>query len=132
MLVSGPIATNVTGCGACISASRIAWKAGFAIAWRSCSTNSYPSIPDSPCTEAASRSGRTSGIDAPCASGISAFQKCSNCNALRVVFSTETLPATVVISCRSSSGANSAAAIAAASSMPGSVSRMIGKRMVSP
>jgi hypothetical protein len=29
-------------------------------------------------------------------------------------------------------GANSAAAIAAASSMPGSVSRMIGKRIVSP
>ena len=58
---------------------------------------SGPSSPVSPCTSAATRSVRTSGRSAPCATGISVRPASSSTrSALAVVFATVWLPATVV------------------------------------
>src|SRR5699024_4003310 len=66
------------------------------------------------------------GCEAPLCTGISLSKKRLSFKALAVVFSMPTLPLTVEIIFKSNSGWFIAKLIAAASSMPGSVSIIIG------
>ncbi len=85
-----------------------------------------PPSPESPCTSRASIVGRTSGPSQPAVTGVPAAPMNSHtASAFAVVFASPTLPATVVMPTSSRPGCPWAKAIASASSIPGSQSRMI-------
>ena len=92
--------------------------------------NTAPPSPDSPCTCRASSAGRSSGPAQPGVTGVPAAPMYSHtASAFAVVLARLTLPATVVMPSRSMPGCPCANAIASASSIPGSQSRMIGVAM---
>ena len=85
-----------------------------------------PPSPESPCTCRASSAGRSSGPAQPAVTGVPAAPVNSHtASAFAVVLSSPTLPATVVMPISSIPGCPCANAIASASSIPGSQSRMI-------
>ena len=85
-----------------------------------------PPSPESPCTCRASSAGRSSGPAQPAVTGVLAAPMYSHtASAFAVVLARPTLPATVVMPTRSMPGCPCAKAIASASSIPGSQSRMI-------
>src|ERR1700678_4202748 len=85
-----------------------------------------PPRPLSPCTCPACRAGRSSGVPHPAVTGTEPRPtNDATASALAVVFASSTLPATVVRPASSISGDPAANAIASASSMPGSQSRMM-------
>ncbi|CAB5015469.1 unannotated protein [freshwater metagenome] len=123
ILVSGPVATKVTGSAADTSTCSINWRAVKSDGPRLGSISSGPASPLSPCITAAVDKSRKSGRSRPAATGISARPiRSSTLRALRVVCSRVTLPATVVTAMRSISGLAQASMIAMASSWPGSQS----------
>ena len=124
-LVSGPMGTRVTFSSLRSNTRRMASTAWSFTGCTVTSSKAKPSIPDSPWVSPASYCMPVSDREAPAATGTPAFHRVIRRRALWVVFSTLTLPDTVVISWTSSSGLNMAMAMAAASSMPGSVSIMI-------
>src|SRR5215813_1658456 len=125
MFVSGPVATRVTAPGAaetCLMRKSTACSATGAP--RAAASVALPR-PDSPCTWRASLNGRSSGAGLPAATGSSGWPRnSSTASALAVVRSRPTFPATVVTPARSRPGCPQPNAIAKASSMPGSQSRM--------
>lgn len=129
ILVNGSMVIRVIGFGVRIRVFRIVRNVGISSGFRLCLIKSQLVIFDSSCIDVVLRGARISGIAVFWASGIFVFQKCSSCRVLRVVFLIEILFATVVISCRSSSGVKIAAVMATVSLMSGLVSRKIGKRM---
>src|SRR5215472_833713 len=85
-----------------------------------------PPSPESPCTCRASTAGRSSGPAQPGVTGVPAAPMNSHtASAFAVVLASPTLPATVVMPVSSMPGCPCANAIASASSIPGSQSRMI-------
>src|SRR5205807_6528344 len=85
-----------------------------------------PPSPESPCTCRASSAGRSSGPGQPAVTGVPAAPTNSHtASAFAVVLASPTLPATVVMPTSSMPGCPCANAIASASSIPGSQSRMI-------
>ena len=127
IFVSVAIGTSVIGSSLSIITLLIAFTA---CSERSNSSlgsgKSYPSIPVFPCTLEASTNSTINGFSAPFATGTSFPKKFNRRSVFNVTFSKETFPATVVISFTSNSSENSAIAIASASSIPGSVSIIIG------
>src|SRR6516165_1246987 len=125
MLVSGPVATRVTAPGAAeISPMRKSTACASTARRRGAGSLAAPR-PDSPCTSRASWNGRSSGAGLPAATGTPGRPRnSSTASALAVVRSRPTLPATVVTPHSSRPGCPQAKAIANASSMPGSQSRM--------
>src|SRR5690349_20623105 len=97
-------------------------RAGLAVA----GGRTAPPRPESPCTCRASSAGRSSGPAQPAVTGVPAAPTNSDtASALAVVLASPTLPATVVMPTSSMPGCPCANAIASASSIPGSQSRMI-------
>src|ERR1700761_1988706 len=85
-----------------------------------------PPRPESPCTSRASSAGRSSGPGQPAVPGVEpAPMNSHTASAFTVVLASPTLPATEVMPTSSMSGCPWAKAIASASSIPGSQSRMI-------
>src|SRR6516225_4270759 len=125
MLVSGPVATSVTVPGAAeICPMRKSTACSSAARPRAAGSLASPR-PDSPCTSRASEKGRSSGAGLPAATATSGWPRNSRtASALAVVRSRPTFPATVVTPASSIPGYPQAKAIANASSMPGSQSRM--------
>jgi hypothetical protein len=127
MFVSGAVGTRVTGSGCPV---RILWISSTACPGTvstAGSGSSGPSIPEAPCTSAATRSGWTSGPAQPAAMGTPVIPAAVHTRrAFRVVFSSVWFPATVVIASSSTAGSPAASIRARASSCPGSQSMMIG------
>ena len=126
IFVSGPVGTIVMSPSEFMSRSMSRSTPCCATGSISGSGTSGPSIPDSPWILAAWLAGRTSGRSMPLATGTSRiFASEHTFKALRVVLSSDWLPATVVIASRSMSGWWAASRMAMASSWPGSQSRII-------
>ena len=127
MLVSGPVATSVISPGAAPRVSMMKSIACPSSAVRPGAGRTAPPRPESPCTCPASSAGRSSGTGDPGVTGtFFAPTNDATARAFAVVLGSPTLPATVVMPTRSISGEAVANAIASASSMPGSQSRMMG------
>ena len=131
ILVSVAMGTSVTGSLLSMMTRRMALTAC------SCSSSSspgsgksYPSIPVLPCTLDASTNSAIRGCAAPFATGTSLPKKRRSRRVFWVTCSRDTLPATVVIRRTSNSSENSATARASASSIPGSVSIIIGLLLI--
>src|SRR5690606_2818288 len=132
ILVSGPRAQMVSKPGSQPRAIVISCSTACpASAGRPGCGRSAPASPSAPQTNSAVWRGKTSGRSAPANTGTSVLPARSQIRmALAVVFSTPTLPATVVIALTSSwSRAASATRMATASSCPGSVSMTTGTTM---
>ena len=129
--MSGAIGISVIGSSLSIMVRYIAFTAfSFNNSSFFGSGKSNPSIPLAPCTLEASTSSQIKGCAAPAATGTSLPKNASRRSALFVTLSSDTFPATVVISFTSSSSENRAIAIASASSIPGSVSIIIGLLLI--
>jgi hypothetical protein len=117
ILVSGPVGISVTGAGAAASVARRNSRAPSGRGDETGSGRSAPSRPLTPWTSGAVSRRRTSGCDAPAATGTSARpSSASTRRAFSVVAASGALPPTVVIPRTSSSGRASASVIASASS----------------
>ena len=126
ILVSGPSVRIVTFSSDSIS-TRYSLRTAFSFNKSSLlgSGNSNPPIPDFPCAFVANLLSLKRGAAAPFATGTSFFRNVSSFNALFVVCSIPTFPDTLAISFTSRDGSDSMTEIAAASSIPGSVSMII-------
>src|SRR5580704_7657594 len=125
MLVSGPVATSVISPGAAAISAMMKSIACPSRGPCGGAGRTAPPRPDSPCTCPASSAGRSSGAGHPAVTGTpGAPANDATASAFAVVFASPTLPATVVIPVNSIPGCPMANAIASASSMPGSQSRM--------
>ena len=126
MLVSGPVATSVISPGAAAAASMMKSIACPSSAARAGVGSTAPPRPVSPCTCPACSAGRSSGVPHPAVTGTEPRPtNDATARAFAVVLASSTLPATVVRPASSISGDPAAKAIASASSMPGSQSRMM-------
>ena len=116
-LVSGPVATRVSGSSASRRSALASSSALIGAGPTAGSGRSAPSSPEGPWTSTGTHGSRTIGRAAPAATGTSVRpRRVRTRSALRVVRSSGALPATVVIASGRSSGRASARAIARASS----------------